>query len=75
MFVIHNSSLTASKKTLIKRKFPYIDTFDQEVPYVIRAMCNLTAVVFKHLYITSDLDIDKRIKYTQRILRGAAPKK
>ena len=38
--------------------------FDHEGPAVISAMRNLKVVVFKHLGITSKMDVDKRIKYT-----------
>ena len=46
--------------------------FDHEGPIVISAMRDLIAVVFEHLNITSPMDVDKRLAYTQRILRGAA---
>ena len=65
----------ASKKNLVKRNLPFIYTFDHEVPIVIRAMQNLTVGVFEHLEITYIFDIDLRIKYTERILRGPALKK
>ena len=38
-------------------------------------MRNITVGVFEHLNITSPMDVDKRLAYTQRILRGAALKK
>ena len=38
-------------------------------------MSKLTSGVFENLEITSPMDADKRIAYTQRILRGAALKK
>ena len=63
-----------SKKTLVNSKFPYIDTFNHEVPLVISAMLNLTVKVFEHFYITSHIDVDKRLSYTQLILRGAGLK-
>ena len=37
-------------------------------------MCDLTFRVFDHLEITSPMDLDKRVAYTQRIIRGAALK-
>ena len=39
---IYNSNLSISKQKLVKRKFPYIDTFDPEGPTIVYAMCNLT---------------------------------
>ena len=65
----------ASKKNFVKRKFPYIDTFDHEGPAVISATHNLTVGVFEHLDVTSPMDVEKRISYMQQILRGAALKK
>ena len=38
-------------------------------------MRNITVRVFKHLDITSDIDVDKKIKYTQRIFRETEVKK
>ena len=38
-------------------------------------MRNLTVRVFDHLEITSPMDVDRRLAYTQRILRGSALKK
>ena len=38
-------------------------------------MRNLTVGVFDHLDTTSPIDAEKRLAYTQRILRGAALKK
>ena len=38
-------------------------------------MRDLTREVFEHLEITSHMDVDQRVAYTQRILRGAALKK
>ena len=37
-------------------------------------MRNLTSVVFEHLDITSPVDVDQRVAYLQRILRGSALK-
>ena len=59
-----------SNKYLVKRKFPYIDTFNHEGPKVISVMRNLTTGVFEHLEITSHMDVDQRVAYTKRILRG-----
>ena len=42
---------------------------------VINAMCNLTVRVFEHLEIISPTYMDKRLAYTQNILRGSALKK
>ena len=52
MLVVHNSDLVASKQNLVKRKFPYIDTFDHEGPAVVSAMRELDVGVFEHLEIT-----------------------
>ena len=67
-----NKSLTAAKKNLVKRKFPFIDTFNHKGPDVVRVMRNLTVGVFEHLEITSLIDVYQRISYTQHILWGAA---
>ena len=75
ILVINDSSLAAYKQNLGKRKFPYIDMFNHEGPKVISAMRDLTAGVFEHLEITSPMDVDKSLAYTQRIIRGAALKK
>ena len=42
---------------------------------MIRAMRDLGFGVFKNLEITSVMDIYKRIKYTERIIRGSELKK
>ena len=39
---------------------------------VIKAMRNLTVGVFENLEIISPTDVDKRLAYTQIILRGSA---
>ena len=75
ILVVYDSSLAAYKKNLIKRQFTYIDTFDHEGPVVINAMHNLTVGVFENLDIILPVDAEKRIAYTQHILRGAALKK
>ena len=49
ILVVYDSSLAGSKQNLVKRKFPYIDTFNHEVPVVISAMRDLTVGVFDHL--------------------------
>ena len=41
---------------------------------MINMMCDLTVGVFEHIEITSRLDLDKRIKYIDRILRGPSLK-
>ena len=56
----------------MKSQFLYFDTLDHKVPVVISAVCVLTVGVFEHLNITSPMDVEKRIAYTQCILRGAA---
>ena len=38
-------------------------------------MRDLTSGVFEHLEITSTMDVDQRLSYTHRILRGSAIKK
>ena len=38
-------------------------------------MRNINVGVFEHLNINSTMDVDKRLAYTQHILRGAALKK
>ena len=42
ILVIYNIILTASNQNLVYRKFPYIDTFDNEGPTIVDAMCDLT---------------------------------
>ena len=49
--------------------------FDNDVHAVVSAMRDLTIGVFEHLEITFPMYVDKRVAYTQRILRGAALKK
>ena len=68
------ASLHLNKKHKTKN-LPYIDTFNHEGTAVIHNMRKITGRVFEHLEITSDMDVDKSIKYTQRILRGTALKK
>ena len=75
IIVIYYSSLSTSKQNLVKRKFPYIFTFDHEGPTVVIVICNLTVGVIYHLEITSPMDVDKGVSYMQRILKGAALKK
>ena len=74
-FFVYNSSLGVSKQNLVKRQFPYIDTFDHEGPVVINAIRNLTVGVSEYLEIISPSDVDKRLAYTQHTLRGSTPKK
>ena len=68
IFLVHNSGLAVSKQKPVKRKFPYINTFDHEGPVVVNAMRELTSGVFEHLEITSHMDVDQRLSYTQLIL-------
>ena len=49
--------------------------FGHKRPAVICAMRNLTSGLFKHLEITSTLDVDKIVSYAQILLRGLAPNK
>ena len=69
ILVVYDSSLALSNQNLVKRQFPYINTFDHEGPVVISAMRNLTVGVFEHLKITSPMYVEKSLSYTQRILR------
>ena len=71
ILVVCDASLLASKKNLVKMQFLYINTFDHEGPIVIITMRNLTVGVFEHFDITSPTDVEKRLSYTQRILRGS----
>ena len=70
ILVIHDLRLVETKKNIIKRKFPYIDTFNHRRPDVVRMMRDLPIEVFEHLEKISPLDVDKGIKYMQRIIRG-----
>ena len=49
--------------------------FNHEGPVVISAILYLTVRVFEQLDISSTVDVDNMLAYTQRILRGAALKK
>ena len=49
ILVVYDSSLAASKQNIVKRQFPYINTFDHEGPVVINTMCALTVGMFEHL--------------------------
>ena len=55
-------------------QFHYISMFYHEGPVIISALCDLIVGVFQYLKITSPTDVDKRLAYVQRILRGAALK-
>ena len=44
-------------------------------PAVVRAICDLTSGVFEHLEIPSAMDLDKKVNYTQRLIRGPMIKK
>ena len=46
--------------------------FDHEVPTVVNVTRDLTVGYFENLDITSKLDVDKRVKYIERILTGPA---
>ena len=61
-----------SKKKLVKRKFPYIDTLDHEGPTVVRTMRDPTSGVFEHLEINFPMEVDQRVAYMRRILRRVA---
>ena len=58
ILAINNSSLAECKQNLVNSKFPYIDTFDHELPTVVSAICDLTVGVFDHIEITSPMDVD-----------------
>ena len=49
ILVIHNSNLAVSKQNLVKRKFPYINTFYHEVTSVVNVIRDLTIIVCEHL--------------------------
>ena len=49
ILTMHDKILTATKKNIVKRKFPYIDTFENQGPSVVRAMKNIAVRVFEHL--------------------------
>ena len=38
ILIIHDKSLVTTKQNLVKRKFPYIDTFIRQVTAVVRKM-------------------------------------
>ena len=63
-----------SNKNLVKRKLPYIGTFNHEGPTVVSAMRNLTVGVFDQIEITSPMEGDKMVAHTEHILRGYALK-
>ena len=46
--------------------------FDHEGPAVVSAMRNLTSGLFEHIEITSPMEVDQRVAYTQRIQIGVA---
>ena len=48
-----------------------MDTFDHDIPVVIRTMCYLNVGVLEYLKISSPVDVDKRLAYTQHIFRRA----
>ena len=72
---VYDLSLAASKQNLAKRHFPYIGKLDHEGPMVINTMRDLTVRMFENLDINSPTNVDKRLAYTQRILRGSTLKK
>ena len=39
---------------------------------MVNAMCDLTVGIFEHLHIMSKTGVDKRVKYTDHILKGAS---
>ena len=52
-----------------------ITNFYHEVPNVFNVMHDLMLCIFEHLGITSSLDVDDRVKYIERILKGESQKK
>ena len=62
--------IAATKKNFVKRKFPYIDTFDNQGTTMVHVMHNVAVGVFEHLDTTYPMDVDKRIEYTHHILWG-----
>ena len=71
---MNNSSLATYKQNLVTRKLPFVKVFNHEGTVVIDAMRDQTVGVFGHLDITSKLDLDIGITYTERILRGSSLK-
>ena len=74
ILIIQDKILPETKKNFVKSNFPYINVFDHMVPAVVRAMRALTIWVFEHLGITFALDVDKQVKYNQRLLRWSSLK-
>ena len=74
ILVIYNSSLAEYKQNLVKRQFPYINTFNHEGPVVINVMQNLTAGLFERPEIILPTEVEKILACMQRILRGSALK-
>ena len=70
IFIIQDKSLPETKQNLVKSKLSFIDKFDHTVSAVVRVMHDLTHGVFEHLEITPPLDVDRRVNYTQNLLRG-----
>ena len=64
-----------SKQNLVKSKFTYIDTFYHEGPTLIVTMHDLNVGLFEHFENTSLMEVDRRVDYTQHILRRADHKK
>ena len=54
--------------------FLWIDVFNYDGSSAINVVCDLTVGLFKHMDITSNLDLDISIKYMELILRGPALK-
>ena len=75
ILVIQDKILAATKQNLVKRNFVYINMFDNQVPAMVHVMRDLSSRVFEYLEITSPLDVDKRVNYTQRLLRVLGLKK
>ena len=56
---MHDKILAATKRNLVKRKFPFIQALDHQGPAVVHAMRDITVGVFEHLEITYTMDVNK----------------
>ena len=55
--MVYNSSLVASNKNLLNKRFSYIDVFNREGPTEVSAMRGLTSELFEQLDIASTMDV------------------
>ena len=58
------------RKTIVRKKLPPINTFNNQGPTVVNLMRDLTVGIFEHLDITAKTDVDKSVKYIYLILSG-----